>query len=113
MHHPRAHLSSQTTACPCTHEPLRCEPGAHTAAGCVFQSGAPKAASVTQGEEQPRAQAQCNHNLAALHRMAERASALDRELEPDNAFTCRLTMEVTGRFSYWLLAALPSLAVSA
>ncbi|CAL5229583.1 g12939 [Coccomyxa viridis] len=47
-----------------------------------------------RGEEQLGAQAQCDHDLAALQRMAERASALDRELEPDNAFTCRLTMEV-------------------
>ncbi len=32
--------------------------------------------------------------MAALQRMAVRAGAPDRELEPDNAFTCRLTMEV-------------------
>ena len=72
-----------------------------------------KAGSGAQDEEQPSAQAQYDHNLAALHRMAERASALDKELEPDNAFTCRLTMEVTGGFSIYLLAALPPLAASA
>lgn len=47
-----------------------------------------------QGEEQLLAQAQHDHDLAALHRMAERAGVLDRKLEPDNAFTCLLTMEV-------------------
>ena len=47
-----------------------------------------------QAEEQQRAQAQHDHDMAALQRMAVRAGALDRELEPDNAFTCRLTMEV-------------------
>ncbi|CAK0784570.1 hypothetical protein CVIRNUC_007774 [Coccomyxa viridis] len=45
-------------------------------------------------EEQQRAQAQHDHDMAALQRMAVRAGAPDRELEPDNAFTCRLTMEV-------------------
>ena len=59
-----------------------------------------------QGEEQLLSQAQYDHDLAALHRMAERAGALDRELEPDNAFTCRLTMEVCQ--DRLLLVSLPS-----
>ena len=47
-----------------------------------------------QAQEQQTAQAQHDHDMAALQRMAQRAGAPDRELEPDNAFTCRLTMEV-------------------
>ncbi len=60
-----------------------------------LQQKLPEADTVIQGEEQRGAQAQCDRDLAALHRMAERASAPDRELQSDNAFTCRLTMEVT------------------
>ena len=51
-----------------------------------------------QAEEQQRAQARHDHDMAALQRMAQRAAALDAELEPDNAFTCRLTMEVCSFF---------------
>ena len=58
-----------------------------------------------QGEEQLGAQAQYDHDLAALHRMAERATAFDKELEPDNAFTCRLTMEVVLPLSKMILGA--------
>lgn len=47
-----------------------------------------------QGDNRAEVQAQHDHEVAAFKRLLELGEKSYKEYEPDNAYTCRLTMEV-------------------